>query len=445
MFKMALLASDGLTPVQRVAALRDLLKVIDDAEVKRQVLWRLAALLVESQGRWVPEAVAVTEEILRTNPPHEQASRTIGALLKTARISQDTATLDRILALVRDSKIKSPMLKREMSFIGIEALLSRAVIENGAAEVKRLARDARRGLDELARQKTPFLDQSRIGDLRGRAYMVEAQKLVALAGPTEALPVLLKAKDHYLARLPGNPQQSLSRLEAVGRLLEHTEEWETAVAVYRELATRFPHLQQGRDALLKIARLHERNLNAPLEAVEAYADYAARYPAELPYRQLALGKRLQRLGYANLLDFQKRRHLKADGIFGPKTAAALAKAERSFDVISVRRRSGPGLLRGVFVHPYIFRIARRLDKAGRHHDAVVAYRTFLNLFPTKREADDALIAIARLMRDNLLFAEALGAYRQLMDDFPKGNVTSEAYVEAGGCCENLAMWGKAPQ
>ena len=84
-----------------------------------------------------------------------------------------------------------------------------------------------------------------------------------------------------------------------------------------------------------------------------------------------------------------------------------------------------------------------MEKAGRHHDAIRAYLLMLNLFPTKRQADDALLAVARLFRDNFLFEEALGAYTELMEYFPKGNQTSEAYIEAAACLENLGRWAKA--
>jgi TolA-binding protein len=194
--------------------------------------------------------------------------------------------------------------------------------------------------------------------------------------------------------------------------------------------------------LLRVARLYEERLDAPMDALNAYAEYAARYPAELPYRQLEVGARLQRLGYANVLDFQKRNRLKADGLVGPNTRAKLEEVEKAFGEIRLRD-GAEEVLRGAFVHPKMFAIARRLQDAGRHLDAIVAYRLFLNLFPTKKEADDALVRIARLFRDNLLFEEALGAYALLMEDYPDGDQTSAAYIEAAACHENLGRWDKA--
>ncbi|MCK4294830.1 MAG: tetratricopeptide repeat protein [Planctomycetes bacterium] len=114
-------------------------------------------------------------------------------------------------------------------------------------------------------------------------------------------------------------------------------------------------------------------------------------------------------------------------------------------MISIRSAKDPGVLRGQFVHPIMFRIARELEQAGWHYDAIKAYLLLLNLFPSKREADDALLAVARLFRDNMLFEEALGAYEELMEYFPKGNVTSEAYIESASCLENLGRWKKAKE
>ena len=159
----------------------------------------------------------------------------------------------------------------------------------------------------------------------------------------------------------------------VAELFEHVRQWQMAAVLYREVARRYPHLPQGRDALLKVARLYERSLNDPIEALSVYAEYASRYPAELPYRQMELGRRLDRLGYANLLDFQKRNGLNPDGIFGARTRAKLDEVEGAFGEIRAAteaeprgdRGDGKGVLRGKFVYPAIFQIARRLEKAGR--------------------------------------------------------------------------------
>jgi len=444
-FRLALVGLDGVTAPERIAALRELLATVTAGRVRRQVLAELIRVMTRGGREWRPDAVEAAAAILATRPPYEEARTLLRDLLGAAEASDDPATLDQLLAALEDLEPDGAALQREASFVRLAALLGRAVVAYDAQEVRDLVGTARGVLDELATDQGAYADRKRIEDLRGRCHLVEAQKLIALAGTAEALPVLMKAKDHYLTLLPGDPPTYLKRLDNIARLMEHTGEYATAAALYREIAVRFPHTRQGRDALLKVAHIVERNLKAPMAALEAYAAYAARYPADLPYRQLDTGRRLERLGYSSVLDFQKRYHLTPDGIFGPKTRERLRELETSFDMIGAARGADEEVLRGKFVHPAMFALACGLERAGRHHDAIVAYRMFLNLFPTKKEADDALLAVARLLRDNLLFEEALGAYDELMEDFPKGDKTSEAYVEAAGCLENLGRWKEASE
>ena len=68
---------------------------------------------------------------------------------------------------------------------------------------------------------------------------------------------------------------------------------------------------------------------------------------------------------------------------------------------------------------------------------------FINLFPTKSLANQALISTARLLRDNLLFEEAIGAYTEVIEDYPNGDQTSLAYIELASCLENLGRWQQA--
>ena len=448
---LAQLASAGLTAKEKASALREALAAIRTARVKRRALSALAGQIRLAQGAWSAAAVEALGQILQTNPPSEEAAGVLAQLSEAIGASQDVATLEAVRKLTRTVKPADAGLRREVGFLRVEAALARAVIEQDAAALAPILADAQQGIDALdqaaAGDPAGFLapERKRIQQLRGRRMLVEAQKLVALRGAAEALPVLLQAKRHYLAAMSGEPGRVLRRLDRIARLLEHVQEWEMAISLYREVAGRFPHTPEGRDALLKVARTLDKRLAAPMMALDVYVEYAARYPAELPYRQLTVGQRLRRLGYVNVLDFQKRSRLKVDGLFGPISARKLEEVEAAFDMISLGPQARAEILRGAFVHPAIFKIARGLEHAGRHHDAIVAYRTFLSLFPTKAQADDALLAVARLFRENLLFAEALGAYLQLMADYPKGDMTSEAYIEAAGCLENLGRWDQARQ
>ncbi|MFB3892515.1 MAG: tetratricopeptide repeat protein [Phycisphaerae bacterium] len=442
-FRLVLLESQGLTQAERIAAIKELLSTTTAGPARRAVLEELVAMTTVASGRWGPEAVDYLGLMLKVSPGYEEAAAVLARLAEVAAASQDGSTLDRLVAVLKDIKSDDPAVVRQGQFVLVEAMLARAVAADKVVVVKALAADAHKLLDSLGGEKAQFSDRARAGELRGRCFLVAAQKLIALEGPTQGMPLLVKAKDHYLAMLPTTPEQCLDRLANIASLLEHVKEWEMAVALYREVATNFPHLPQGRDALLNVARLYEKPLNNPMAALAAYAEYSSRYPAELAYRQLEVGKRLARLGYANVLDFQKRNNLNPDGLMGPVTAARLEEVERTFDQISATRGDDGGILRGRFVHPQIFAIARRLESAGRARDAIAAYRMFVNLYPTKAGANEALLSVARLLRDNLLFEEALGAYAETIEDFPKGGMTSEAYVESASCLENLGRWKEA--
>ncbi|MBM4035786.1 MAG: tetratricopeptide repeat protein [Planctomycetes bacterium] len=434
--RLLLIDTLSMTNQERVAALRDWLPKAASPAVRRQALDALAQHIAAAQGRWVPEAVEAVAVALKTEPSDDEAAAILRQLRQIAEESRDPATLDALLALLRDAQWKSPALVDDAAMLRVEALLARAAVAAQTAAMQGFMRDAHALLDAA-------LDRAAVQVLRGRALLLEAQKLIALEGPLAALPLLTRAKDHYLAILPANPQSHLASLRHIGHLLEQVQEWETAVALYREIATRFPHLPQGRDALIKVARLYEGRLNAPLAALETYAAYAAHYPADLPYRQLDVGQRLRQLGYASVLDFQKQNRLKPDGQFGTASRARLAELEAAFDLIRAQPTPDSGILRGEFVHRQVFAIARALQDAGRDYDALGAYRTFLCLFPTKREGDDALLAVARIFAANTLFSEALGAYAEMMEQFPNGDKTSEAYVEAAKCHENLGEWDAA--
>ena len=413
-------------------------------EVKRDALLRLKGLLVAPSEKWAPDAVDAVEAILRTDPPPEAAMAELRGLAAAVAQGQDAPTLDRLLTALDALKFKDAALAREARFLRAETLLARAAIEEDAKAMAGRVAAAEKAIGELAAAEGGATDRRRLDSLGGRARLVEAQKLLALEGPTQALPVLLEAKARYLEMLRADPAEALARLGGIATLLEQVQEWEMAASLNREITARFPHRPEGRDALLRVARLYQERLDAPMDALEVYAEYAARYPAELPYRQREVGARLQRLGYANVLDFQKRNRLKPDGLFGPNTRARLEEIEKGFGEIRLRD-GAEEVLKGEFVHPKMFAIARRLEDAGHHHDAIVAYRLFLNLFPTKKDADDALLHVARLFRDNLLFEEALGTYGSLIEDYPDGDKTSLAYIEAAACNENLGRWDKAKE
>ncbi|MHC4361747.1 MAG: tetratricopeptide repeat protein, partial [Planctomycetota bacterium] len=443
-FKLLWIESTGWTGQRRIVAMRQLLSTATEPAVKRQILESIARFTVQTQGKWVCEAVEAAGAFLGSDPPYDQANKMLCELLQVAKTNQEPEVLDCLLGVLRGVRLEQEALARKVALAGVEVLISRAVVETDVEVTRRLMAEAAERLRELQRAEEPWSDRQ-TWQLQGRLHLVEAQKLVTLVGAPEALPAIMKAKDYFVAGLASDPKGCLERLNKIAMLLEHVQEWEVAAALYREVADGYAHTPQGRDMLLKLAQLCESRLDSPMAALDVYAEYAARYPAELSYSQLNLGRQLERFGYVNVLDFQKRMGLEPDGIVGPKTRRKLSELESGFDMISIQGTGKPGILRGKFVHPTMFRIARKLEQAGRHHDAIKAHLLVLNLFPGKKEADDAMLAVARLFRDNMLFYEALGAYNELMEYFAKGNMTSEAYIESASCLENLSRWKEAKE
>ena len=399
--KQLVMESGAWTPQRRLDALRKRLAATSDTGVKRMALLEIVTRIVETQGRWTAEAVESAVEILRADPSGDESARIVAKLQAVAAESQDAAALDALVEALAGLKPADKPLARAAARCRAEALVSPAVVAEDLPALKRFIAEADRVAAALTGDSPTAVETARLHELRGRRLLVEAQKLLAMAGPTQALPAVMKAKDHFLADLPADPSGSLTRLERIGKLLTHAREWETAAALCREIADAYPHTPQARDALLTVATLQETKLNDPVTALETCAEYAARYPAEVPYRQLKIGERLARLGYANLLDFQKRNGLKPDGLYGPTTRSKLKEIESGFDAIRVvtpapvagKTKAGlwnerfaseraSTVLRGTYVHPRIFRIARRLERQGRSDEAVRAYRLFLNLLPT---------------------------------------------------------------
>jgi TolA-binding protein len=437
------LRMDALNPRQALAAIDELAAKLTSDEAKRAAAQEQMSATIRLAGRWTPRTLDAAEQLITLSPPFAEARVLQRRLLEVAQGSEDPATLDRLLAVLEANRFDDAVLQRENEFLRVEASLARAVVEPDAEQMIALVNVARRLLVELASDDRDFADQPRIDELTGRSHLIEAQKLATLDDAAPVLPPLLKAREHYIAMLADEADAASGHLKRIGTLLEHLNETQMAADLFEQVARQFPHTTYGRDALLKLAQLHAGPLDDPMGALSLYAEYAARYPADLTYRQLSVGSRLRRLGYRNVLDFQERNHLKPTGVFGDKTRSRLAELEASFDLIQAAPQRDAGLLRGAFVHPAMYEIAEDLESAGRHHDAIVAYRLVINLFPSKREADDAILKIARLFRDNLLFEEALGAYRQMMADYPKGDKTSQAYVEAAQCLENLGRWSDA--
>jgi len=407
-------------------------------------LAELADLVLKIHDQWSVEYLEILQEVLETEPAEEECEVTLSELNEIARFSRDPLVLTRLGQVLESATWPDSAQADQATRLRVEALLNRMIVSEHPATVASLTRQTEQLLDTLEDGSQLTGEQVRLGNLRGYLSMLRAQKAIAQKGNVQALPLLNNAKNHYLAAALHNPQESWSRLWDIGVLLEQIGEAQQAIALYHQIANRYPHTTVGRDALLRIAQVYDQQLGAPLEALEVYARYAGRYPAELSYRQHSLGFRLRRLGYTNLLQFQKSQRLQPDGIYGPQSQRKLEELESCFDIIRVEDEDQVQVLFGKFVHPAMFKIAQRLQRSGRHYQAIKAYRMFLNLFPTKKQADDSLIAIARLFRDNRLYEEALGAYRQLLEDFRRGTTLARHTWRPPSACRTWGA-GKKPK
>lgn len=437
------LETSSQDPSEQLTTLRALLEQLRGRELKITVSLAIAELLQELNEGWIPESVDLVlsaAQLAEQRSDFETAAEQLGKIL-------DESAHERVIAYLTaqlHSLTVDSQFQRDLEFLRVEALLKQAVLTQDFQQVSQFIAEAR---DELASLQagTPGFERSRLTGLTSRAFLIETQKAVMLLQPVEAIPYLKQTEEYFLSS-PGIPQtEALKQLERVAQMFEHLQAWEMAISLYTTLANTYPSEAVGRDMLYKVGFIYKDRLDAPLQALDIFAEYAGRYPPEYLYRDRHVSRLLTQFGYQDVLDFQKANGLQPDGIYGPNTKKALTDVMKRFDAIALPDGDAEHFLLGKFVHPVIFEIAREYEEKGRHREAIHAYHLFLNLYPTKREADDALLAIARLFYDNLLFHEAIGAYKELIYEFPEGNNTSEAYIEIAQCYENLGQWEDAAE
>jgi len=105
-FRLVVLESRDLTPPERLAALQDLLGATTEAPVRRLILEQMVAMTLAAQGGWGAQAVDYLGLMLKVSPSYEQASAVLDQLADVARTSQDAATLDRLLAVLKELREK---------------------------------------------------------------------------------------------------------------------------------------------------------------------------------------------------------------------------------------------------------------------------------------------------------------------------------------------------
>mgnify|MGYP000349331792 CR=1 FL=1 len=249
------------TPAERAVAVSALPDIADPAVRREQLRAALALRLghdpadgdaAADPAGWSAEAVDTAALLLAAGLAVDEAASLGARLLAVADVSQDRAVLARLQTLVTGWHPTDAGLARLAAELGAAAALGRVVVATDLAQARELIVSATAAVAALP---ALGLDAATLRRLQGRAVLVEAQKLAALAPPAEALPAVVRARDHHLAHLGEAPVTGFARLAGIGRMLEHLRAWDAATDLYRLVARTHPETEAGRDALLQCARL----------------------------------------------------------------------------------------------------------------------------------------------------------------------------------------------
>jgi TolA-binding protein len=317
-----------------------------------------------------------------------------------------------------------------------------ATVGRGEAALK-FARASQAAGRRLLAEGPADARRQRWQELAAQSRLVEGQILLLAGREGEALTVLFGASAAYQELLAGGDRSAGGTLLRIGRILESRGRADGAAHHYELVARSFVADPLGADSLRRLASVYRRQLDLPLEAIAVLQRYQDLYPPSFRVPTTAR-ERIARLGYPDVTGFQSAHGLKADGVLGPDTLAAMRAEEENFrEVLPGRAEREP--VRGQLVHDEVFGIAEELRARGRFAEAVRAYQSFLAMYPGHRLSDDALLAVARVLRENDLQHEAAAAYDRLIADHPGGDATSHAYLEAAFCHECLGDWRRAEE
>jgi TolA-binding protein len=276
---------------------------------------------------------------------------------------------------------------------------------------------------------------------RAESLLMQGQLLLLAGHEGRALSVLFKASKAYQSLLRQGRLGVGGTLLRIGKIMESRGRPDAAVHHYSLVARVFAAEKLGADSLWRLALVYRTRLDRPLEAVRALERYHDLYPPGFRVPTSA-GDRIRKLGYPDVASFQAAHGLKADNVLGSETLAALVGEEINFhEVLAGTEVRRP--VRGRLVHTVLYGIAQDLQSRGRYRESIHAYNSYLSMYPGHNLGDDALLAVAGMLRKNDLFQEAAAAYGRLIVDYPNGNKTSHAYLEAAYCWECLGSWQRA--
>ena len=81
--------------------------------------------------------------------------------------------------------------------------------------------------------------------------------------------------------------------------------------------------------------------------------------------------------------------------------------------------------------------------AGQYDLAISGFESFIRIFPTSPQADDAQLGIGNSYYNDGKFQEALAAYQKVITDYPQGDQVPTAHFKVGMTYENLQQVDQA--
>ena len=415
-------------------------EMLDRGKKHPLLLLYAAEKAMEEKSVLYVEGIKLLGEVISEFPNSVYAERALAHLEKLLDSAQDPRILKIAVRSLRVGENMTNALRERVFFLRVNLLLHTAILSEEWEEIRSSVRETRDLLEGGLGQEG--WNQEKMVLLKAKSFLIQGQKAAILERSQDALEELHQAEQLFLELLSSYRKESAEALFRIAGVLEYMEEWQEAISLYREVYLAVPTTEKGKRALFRIPYLKKDKLDDPLGAISAFAEYVAAYPPPEYLQKSGIITRLEQLGFENLFDFQAKTGIEIDGLYGPQTRKILTKMEDCFADILHHRR-GKQELYGSYVYPQVYQIAQGLQQQGKSRQAVIAYREFLNLFPSKKYADDSLIAIGRIFKANGLYAEALGVYQRLMDEYPKGDITSHAYIEAAECCLNMDRWSEA--
>ena len=190
-----------------------------------------------------------------------------------------------------------------------------------------------------------------------------------------------------------------------------------AFSAWREVAAEMPHdtlAAEAPDRMLALANeMAARNFHE--EALEAYTEFASRYPAHH-------GAASARWRIAEI-----HRDKLQDPLRAAEAFQEWARAFPGQDVQAAREQ--------------MFAIGRMLFDQQRWVESLHVLGSFVDSFPADPRSGESLNLMGKVHQANLAWDEAIGTYERALDEYPEGPWLREARLAIAECHIHLSHWG----